>query len=81
VVADEMVADRFDAPGDETERFMYGFSVLHCLPASLAEEGSAALGTVLRAATVHRIAASAGFNRCAEIDVPAGFFRIYELTP
>ena len=49
VVADEMVADRFTAPGDETERFMYGFSVLHCLPASLAEQGSAALGTVLRA--------------------------------
>lgn len=81
VVADEMVADHFTAPGDETERFMYGFSVLHCLPASLAEEGSAALGTVLRAATVHRIAADAGFNRCAEIDVPAGFFQIYELTP
>ena len=81
VVADEMVADRFTAPGDETERFMYGFSVLHCLPASLAEEGSAALGTVLRAPTVHRIAATAGFNRCAQIDVPAGFFRIYELTP
>jgi hypothetical protein len=45
VIADEMVAERFTAPGDETERFMYGFSVLHCLPSSLAEEGSAALGT------------------------------------
>ncbi|HTF48437.1 MAG TPA: methyltransferase domain-containing protein [Pseudonocardia sp.] len=81
VIADEMVADHFTAPGDETERFMYGFSVLHCLPASLAQEGSAALGTVLRASTVHRIAAAASFNRCEQIDVPAGFFRIYELTP
>ena len=29
----------------------------------------------------YSIAATAGFTRCAEIDVPAGFFRIYELTP
>jgi hypothetical protein len=60
---------------------MYGFSVLHCLPSSMATPDSAALGTVLRAATVHELAATAGFGRCAEIDVDAGFFRIYELTP
>jgi SAM-dependent methyltransferase len=81
VIADEKVADRFTAPGDETERFMYGFSVLHCLPSSMASPDSTALGTVLRAATVHELAATAGFGRCAEIDVDAGFFRIYELTP
>ena len=81
VIADEKVAERFTAPGDETERFMYGFSVLHCLPAALAEDNSAALGTVLRATTVHQIAAAASFTRCAEIDVDAGFFRVYELTP
>jgi rhodanese-related sulfurtransferase/2-polyprenyl-3-methyl-5-hydroxy-6-metoxy-1,4-benzoquinol methylase len=81
VIADEKVAEQFTAPGDETERFMYGFSVLHCLPSSMTEENSAALGTVLRAATVHQIAAAASFTRCEEIDVDAGFFRIYELTP
>ena len=81
VIADEKVADTFTAPGDETERFMYGFSVLHCLPSSMAEPDSAVLGTVLRAATVHELTAEAGFERCAEIDVDAGFFRIYELTP
>lgn len=48
VVADEKVAEHFTAPGDGLERMMYGWSVLHCLPASLAEEGSAAIGTVLR---------------------------------
>ena len=81
VVADEKVADRFTAPGDETERFMYGFSVLHCLPSSMAAPDSAALGTVLRAATVHELTIAAGFDRCAEINIDAGFFRIYELTP
>jgi hypothetical protein len=37
LVADERVAATFDAPGDPVERFMYGWSVLHCLPATLAE--------------------------------------------
>jgi protein-L-isoaspartate O-methyltransferase len=32
LVVDEKVADAFTAPGDETERMMYGWSVLHCLP-------------------------------------------------
>ena len=31
VVVDERVAESFTAPGDEIERLMYGFSVLHCL--------------------------------------------------
>lgn len=48
LIADEKVADRYQAPGDELERMMYGWSVVHCLPASMAEPGSAALGTVLR---------------------------------
>ena len=60
---------------------MYGFSVLHCLPASMAEEDSAALGTVLRTATVHEMVAAASFNRCEEMEFDAGFFQIYELTP
>ncbi len=38
LVADERVAETFTAPGDDIERFMYGFSILHCLPVS--REGS-----------------------------------------
>lgn len=79
VVADEAVADRFTAPGDEVERFMYGWSVSHCLPASMAEQPSAALGTALRAPTVAELAAAAGFATCDVVDVDAGFFRIYSL--
>ena len=33
IVGDERAADTFTAPGDEVERLMYGFSILHCLPA------------------------------------------------
>ena len=37
VIADEKVADAFTAPGDEVERMFYSYSVLFCLPNSLAE--------------------------------------------
>ena len=46
VVADEAVAEAFVAPGDDVERMMYGWSVVHCLPAAMAEQPSAAIGTV-----------------------------------
>jgi 2-polyprenyl-3-methyl-5-hydroxy-6-metoxy-1,4-benzoquinol methylase len=80
VVADEAVADTFTAPGDDLERMMYGWSVTHCLPASMAEQPSAALGTALRPGTVAELATTAGFAHCDVVDVDAGFFRIYRLS-
>ena len=50
VVGDERVADRFTAPGDELERFNYGWSILHCLTVGMLDHDSAGTGTVLRAA-------------------------------
>ncbi|MGH9281198.1 MAG: hypothetical protein ACRD12_24330 [Acidimicrobiales bacterium] len=44
LIADEAVAPEFTAPGDEIERMMYGW----CLPAAMAEQPSAAIGTVIR---------------------------------
>ena len=81
VLADELVADRFAAPGDEMERMMYGWSISHCLPASRTEAGSAALGTVLRRSTVEQLAVDAGFSSVEVVDVDGGFFRIYALRP
>jgi SAM-dependent methyltransferase len=81
LVADEKVADTFTAPGDAIERMMYGWSVTHCLPAQLAEQPSAALGTVLRPGTVHRLAADAGYARVGVLDVENDFFRLYRLDP
>jgi pimeloyl-ACP methyl ester carboxylesterase/SAM-dependent methyltransferase len=80
LVADERVAARFHAPGSDVERLMYGWSVTHCLPASLAEPGSAGLGTVLRPGAVHRLAADAGF-RSEELPLANDFFRFYRLDP
>jgi 2-polyprenyl-3-methyl-5-hydroxy-6-metoxy-1,4-benzoquinol methylase len=81
LVADEKVADTFHAPGDDTERLMYGWSIVHCLPVSLAESPSAAIGTVIRAETIRELARAAGFARVDVLPVDAGFFRLYRLSP
>lgn len=81
LVADEAVAPTFTAPGDDIERMMYGWSVLHCLPASLAEQPSAAIGTVIREDTVRALAAEAGFASVEVLPVDGGFFRLYLLRP
>ena len=79
LLVDERVAESFTAPGDEVERLMYGWSVLHCLPASMADAPSAALGTVLRSHTVHALAAQAGFRSSVELPLDNDFFRFYRL--
>jgi hypothetical protein len=78
-VVDEKVAETFTAPGDPIERMMYGWSVTHCLPSQLAEHDSAALGTVMRAGTLHELAASAGYRGVDVLPVENDFFRLYRL--
>jgi SAM-dependent methyltransferase len=80
LVADERVADAFTAPGDDLERLNYGFSVLHCLPATLAEDPVEANGTVLRAGTVRRWAAEAGFSRVEELPIDFPFWRFFRMA-
>jgi 2-polyprenyl-3-methyl-5-hydroxy-6-metoxy-1,4-benzoquinol methylase len=79
VVADELVAPSFSAPGDELERMMYGWSIVHCLPTQMVEEPSAAIGTVIREGTVRELAERAGFATTRVLDVDGGFFRLYAL--
>ena len=81
LVVDERVADTFTAPGDEVERMMYGWSVTHCLPTQLAEQPSAALGTVMRSDTVRELADQAGYARVDVLPVENDFFRLYRLDP
>ena len=80
LVADECVGDRFSTDGDDLERMMYGWSVVHCLPACRCESPSAAIGTVIRRSTIEAMAAEAGFGSVTVPDVDAGFFRLYALT-
>jgi 2-polyprenyl-3-methyl-5-hydroxy-6-metoxy-1,4-benzoquinol methylase len=81
LVADERVADRFTAPGDDVERLMYGYSILFCLANGLAEQPSAATGTVMRAETLRRYATEAGFSSVTILPVEHDTLRVYRLDP
>jgi SAM-dependent methyltransferase len=79
MVVDEHVAETFAAPADELERLMYGWSFLHCLPAGMAEQPSAATGTVLRPPMLRAYAREAGFSDIEILPLDAGFFNVYRL--
>jgi SAM-dependent methyltransferase len=81
VVADERVAERFTAPGDELERFNYGWSVVHCLAVGMLDEDSAGTGTAIRPETVRAYAAEAGFGRVDVLPIEHDFWRFYRLVP
>src|SRR5215470_7691082 len=81
LIVDERVADAFVAPGDQVERLMYGFSILCCLPSGMADQPSAATGTVMRADTLRRYAGEAGFRATEVLPIANDFFRFYRLRP
>jgi SAM-dependent methyltransferase len=82
LVADENVGEDFSAPGDAIERLNYGFSVIHCLPATLAERGpiELATGTVMRPPTLRAYASEAGFRNVEVLPIQFDFWRFYRLT-
>ena len=80
LVVDERVGEMFAAPGDEIERLMYGFSVLHCLPVGMAEQPSAGTGTVMRPATLRRYATEAGFSGVETLPIEHVLWRFYRLV-
>ena len=81
LIADERVADVFDATtGDDIERLMYGFSILHCLPVGMADQPSVGTGTVMRADTLRAYAEQAGFRQVEILPIDNVFWRFYRLT-
>ena len=78
LIGDERVAERFTAPGDETERLFYGYSVVACLANGLVDPPSVGTGTVLRPAALEAIAREAGFSRLHD---PADRARRVPLLP
>ena len=81
LIADERVAEVFTAPGDETERLFYGYSVVACLANGLADQPSVGTGTVLRPAALESIAREAGFGGFTILPVEHDAFRFYRLDP
>jgi 2-polyprenyl-3-methyl-5-hydroxy-6-metoxy-1,4-benzoquinol methylase len=80
LIVDERVAETFGAPGDDLERFNYGWSIVHCLPSSRAESPSAATGTVMRPATFFSYALEAGFSNVEVLPIDNDSWRFYRLV-
>lgn len=81
LVADERVAETFGAPGDELERFSYGWSVLHCLPVGRVDPPARGTGTVMRPDTLRGYAKEAGFSGVEILPIEHDFWRFYRLMP
>jgi SAM-dependent methyltransferase len=81
LVINERVAEHFTAPGDDIERFTYGWSLPVCLPTAMTEQPSAATGTVMRPDTLRGYAREAGFARVEVLPIQNDFFRFYRLIP
>ena len=80
MVVDEGVAERFEAPANDIDRLMYGFSLLVCLPDGMVHPGSAGTGTVMRPDTLRRYAQEAGFADIEVLPIEHDVFRAYRLV-
>lgn len=79
IVADEHAGDSFAEPGP-IDGFLYAVSILACLPQSMAEQPSAAIGAVIRPSTMSALAAEAGFSATTNLPIEDDFWRFYELV-
>lgn len=80
IVADERVAEEFSAPAPEFERYIYGWSVVSCLPGAMGDPGTSATGAVMRPATLRRYAEEAGFAAAEVLPLETEDWRFYRLT-
>jgi 2-polyprenyl-3-methyl-5-hydroxy-6-metoxy-1,4-benzoquinol methylase len=80
LIVDEHVAETFGAIGDDVERAMYGWSILHCLPVGMVDQPSAETGAVIRESTMRRYAEEAGFTVVEVLPIDHDFFRFYRMT-
>ncbi|MEA2533250.1 MAG: hypothetical protein QOJ93_1061 [Actinomycetota bacterium] len=80
LIADERVADSFTVEADDTERFQYGWSALHCLPTALTDPPAAGTGTIMRTPMLRSYAQEAGFVDVDVLPIENDFWRFYRLV-
>jgi 2-polyprenyl-3-methyl-5-hydroxy-6-metoxy-1,4-benzoquinol methylase len=79
IVMDERTNEHFTTDENPIEQLLYGFSILGCLPAGMADHPSAATGTVMRPDTLRQYARKAGFYDIETLPIDNVFFRFYRL--
>ena len=80
-ISDLRSGERFlDAANDrDVERLYYGFSLLHCLPVGMAEQPSAATGSIMRPDVLRGYAAAAGFSGVEILPIEDAYSTYYRL--
>jgi len=81
LVADELVEESFAVPAGDRERYIYGWSVVSCLPDAMGEPDTAATGAVMRPGTLRQYALEAGFTDLEVLPIETDFWRFYRLVP
>ena len=80
LIVDMKAGERFVAPGDRLERYLYGWSVLSCLHDGL-QNGGVGTGTVMRPATLRGYALEAGLPGYEVLPIEHDTWRFYRLRP
>jgi 2-polyprenyl-3-methyl-5-hydroxy-6-metoxy-1,4-benzoquinol methylase len=81
LIADVKSDERFSAPGDDLQRYLYGWSVLHCLASAMDGPDPAGTGAVMRPDTLRRYAEAAGFAVVEVLPIEHDSWRFYQLRP
>jgi SAM-dependent methyltransferase len=81
LVADELVGEEFSTEAGERERYVYGWSVVSCLPDAMGDPRTAATGAVMRPPTVRAYAHEAGFADVEVLPIETEYWRFYRLVP
>jgi ubiquinone/menaquinone biosynthesis C-methylase UbiE len=81
LIADEAVGETLEENKNFLGHLMYNFSVLHCLPQSLAFPDSAATGTVMSPSILREYSKKAGFTKVDILPIDNPLWRFYRLIP
>jgi SAM-dependent methyltransferase len=81
LVADELVGEEFTVPAGDRERYVYGWSVVTCLPDAMGDPETAATGAVMRPSTLRAYALEAGFRDVEVLPIQTEYWRFYRLIP
>jgi SAM-dependent methyltransferase len=81
LIADGRAAEQFLGPDTigDVERQSYGISLVHCLPVAMAEQPSAAIGTVMRPEVLRGLAHEAGFREVEMLPIDDDWSAYYRL--
>lgn len=80
LIGEDLVEDTFEAPGTESERMTYGYSLFHCLPVGMDDPHAVGTGALMRDATFRSYCAAAGFAEVQRLPLEHTGWRFYRLT-